>query len=215
MEHNFDKDLKQRLDNTSLPEAGLSFDKDKLWGKIENKKNKKRIPFLSWATHTAAVAAGLAIGIFFFTRANKEEPATLNVVAQKQNQQVTTTITDTVYLAQHESTSQKQGQKTTTITRLQQEQKQPQKTIIAQETQPQPEQKTMPEPTPVPVFAMAQTKQVKVLHLSDMGNENANHTVTKEKKSIFNIAQYNSASSESGVETFTALIAQKLNLTRN
>lgn len=215
MEQDFDKDLKQRLDNASLPEAGVRFDKDKLWAKIENKKNRKRVSFLPWVSHAAAVAAGLAIGIFFFTRANNEEPDTTNVAVHQQEQPATAPTRDTVYLAKQESKKQSNNPKALPVTRHQQEQKPAQETVIANEKQPYPEKEEMPQPAPAPIFAAVQHKQTKVLHLSDMGNENANPKVWREKKSIFNVTQYNGNQSEQGTETVTALIAQKLKLTRN
>lgn len=210
MENKFDKDLKQRLDDTSLPEAGLRFDKDKLWGKIEKKKTKKRIAFLPWISHTAAVAAGLAAGIFLFVHKDHLPENDHQVVIQQKEIPVVQTVTDTVYIVRNENLPH-QKSASGTITKTQ-----PQ-TII------ETEQKTLPGaansvlPVKEEQTALATNKRVqpKVLHIADMENENAQSNIREQKKPQSFFALSNQDRSGSISETFSMSLAQKLNLTKN
>ncbi|MFA6057792.1 MAG: hypothetical protein WC756_06320 [Taibaiella sp.] len=210
MKNEFDKNLKQRLDNASLQEAGLRFDKDKLWGKIEKKKAKKRIPFLPWVSHAAAVAAGLAIGIFFFVHKDQQPVSDHQVVVQQKETPIVKTITDTVYIVKNETS---QHQKPASVTII----KTPQQTSVAveQKTSPGAANTILPAKDEQPVLAMNERVQPKVLHLADMENENAQSNTREQKKpsSIFVLSSQNQ--SESTSETFSMLIAQKLKLTKN
>lgn len=211
MKNAFDKDLKQRLDNASLQETGLRFDKDKLWGKIEKKKAKKRIPFLPWVSHAAAVAAGLAAGILLFVHRDQQPANSHQVIVQQKEVPVVQTVTDTVYIVKNENA---QHQKPASVAII----KTPQQAPVATE------QKTLPGATnnvlqvqeEQPVLAMNERVQPKVLHLADMENENAqsNTNTRKQKKSSFFVLS-NHNPSESTSETFSMLVAQKLKLTKN
>jgi hypothetical protein len=204
MENKFDKDLKQRLGEASLPEAGLRFDKDKLWGKIEKKKAKKRIAFLPWVSHAAAVAAGLAAGIFLFI--HKDQPVASPQVAV---QQKGITVRDTVYIVKNEKEQTQQpsvlrkaakAQVPASVTTVQQP------LYIATDTE-------QPEEDAQAVIALNKSVPLKVLHLTDIDNENSKpHIRVREKPSFF-VVDRNQA--ESSPETFSMLIAQKLNLKKN
>jgi hypothetical protein len=210
MKNEFDKDLKQRLDNASLQEAGLRFDKDKLWGKIEKKKAKKRIPFLPWVSHAAAVAAGLAIGIFFFVHKDQQPASDHQVVVQQKETPIVKTTTDTVYIVKNETPQHQKPASATII-------KTPQQASIAveQKNLPGAANTILPAKEEQSVLAMNERIHPKVLHLSDMENENAQSNTREQKKpsSIFVLSSQNQ--SESTSETFSMLIAQKLKLTKN
>jgi hypothetical protein len=214
MKQDFDNNLKQRLGEASLPEAGVRFDKDKLWAKIEKKKTKKSIKFLPWVSHAAAVAAGLVIGIFFFTREHKAETTTPAVVV-KQDRPAAATITDTVYVVKHDAQTQKNEKKVVPVIRLQEQQKWEPEPIVVKETLLQTEKQNLTEPVPEQVLAVTQTKRVKVLHLSDIDNENANPKAWERKKTFFEMAQSNNMQSDTHSETISMLVAKKLNLTKN
>lgn len=209
MKNTFDKDLKQRLDEASLPEAGLRFDKDKLWGKIEKKKAKKRISFLPWISHAAAVAAGLAAGIFLFV--HKDQPASdHSVIVQQKETPVLRTITDTVYIVKHEK-EQTQPSVLRKTTKAQQP--------VAVATVQQPVKiitdPKLPEKEAQPVIALHKPNPPKVMHLIDMDNENAQPYTRERKRNTFFVNLSDRSQSGSGTESFSMLVAQKLNLTKN
>jgi hypothetical protein len=209
MKNTFDKDLKQRLDSASLQEAGLRFDKEKLWGKIEKKKAKKRIPFLPWISHVAAVAAGLAAGIFLFVHKDQQQ-GNHQVVVQQKEIPVLKTITDTVYIVKNEP---QQHQKPASVTVI----KIPQQTTVAttQKTLPPTPDNILPEKEEQPVLAVSERVQPKVLHLADIENENAKPHTWERKRNTFFVTLPDRSQSGSSTESFSMLVAQKLNLTKN
>jgi hypothetical protein len=210
MKNAFDKDLKQRLDNASLQEAGLSFDKDKLWGKIEKKKAKKRIPFLPWISHAAAVAAGLAIGVFFFVHKDQQPANDHQVVVQEKEVPILKTITDTVYIVKNES-SQHQQPASATITKT------PQQAFVetAQKTLPGTKGNILQVKEEQPILAVNEHAQPKVLHLADIENENSKPRIRGRETPLFFVAFPERNQSGLSTETFSMLVAQKLNLTKN
>lgn len=209
MKNAFDKDLKQRLDNASLQEAGLPFDKDKLWGKIEKKKAKKQIAFLPWISHAAAIAAGLAAGIFLFVPKDQQVD-NHQVVVQQKEVPVVQTIIDTVYIVKNEN-SQHQKPASVTITKTQQQA--PAATV--QKTLPGITDNVLPAKEEQPALAVNERVQPKVLHLADIENENAQPHTWERKKNTFFVILPDRNQSGSGTESFSMLVAQKLNLTKN
>jgi flagellar basal body-associated protein FliL len=211
MKNTFDKDLKQRLDNASLQEAGLHFDKEKLWGKIEKKKAKKRIPFLPWISHTAAVAAGLAVGIFLFVHKDQQQNDH-HVVVQQKEVPVLKTITDTVYIVKNEQQHQKAAVVSISKTPQQISVAMTQKTLSGT---PRTPDNILPVKEEQPALAVNERVQPKVLHLTDIENENAQPHTWERKRNSFFVTLPDRSQSVSSTESFSMLVAQKLNLTKN
>jgi hypothetical protein len=209
MKNAFDKDLKQRLDEASLQEAGLRFDKDKLWVKIEKKKAKKRIAFLPWLSHAAAIAAGLAAGIFLFVPKDRQVNDH-KVIVQQKEVPVLKTIIDTVYIVKNE---EQQHQKPASITII----KTPQRAPVAttQKVSPGIIDHTLPIKEEQPALAINEHVQPKVLHLTDIGNENAQSHTKERRKNTFFVTLPDRNQSGLNTETFSMLVAQKLNLKKN
>jgi hypothetical protein len=209
MKNTFDKDLKQRLDDASLQEAGLRFDKEKLWGKIEKKKAKKRMPFLPWLSHAAAIAAGLAIGIFLFVPKGQQPLNDHHLVIQQKEVPVVRTITDTVYIVKNEP-QQYQKPASVAISKI------PQQASVTttQKTLPTPDN-ILPVKEEQPTLAVNERVLPKVLHLTDIENENAQPHTRERKRNTFFVTLPDRSQLESSTESFSMLIAQKLNLTKN
>lgn len=208
MKNTFDKDLKQRLDEASLPEAGLRFDKNKLWDKIEKKKAKKRIAFLPWISHAAAVAAGLVLGIFLFM--HKDQPASRYQVIVKQKEvPVLRTITDTVYIVQNE---QHKHPKPVSVTTTGIPQQAP---VLTQKVSPGTQDHALQVKEEQPALVINERVQPKVLHLTDIGNENAQSHAKERKKNTFFVTLPDRHESGLSTETFSMLVTQKLNLKKN
>ena len=212
MENHFDKDLKDRLGEASLPEAGLRLDKDKLWSRIEKKKAKKRIAFLPWLSHAAAIAAGLAFGFFFFV--HKDQSVKEHQVAiQQKSTSILQTTTDTVYIVKKEKEQTQQPSVLRKVTKVQQ---QASATTVHQPVHIPTDNIELPEKEVQPVIAINNhAPLLKVLHLTDMDNENSKPCIGDRGKPSFFVDVPDRSRSESSTETFSMLVAQKLNLTKN
>jgi hypothetical protein len=218
MKSEFDKHLKQKLDNTSPEEVGCSLNSGKLWDKIEQKKKGKQIKFMPWMSHAAAVAAGLVIGIFFFTKQTDETTESSTIAVHPYSKPAITTIHDTVYLAKTneeqnpefinpETKVNKSIQKARPAILIQQQQSQ---TVLKENTFPQTNKLKDPEHAPEATFLVALPKQVKVLHLSDMDNENTPATINTRKKPIPIFVLSKDLPSETNTETLSMLVVKTL-----
>lgn len=209
MENKFDKDLKQRLGEASLPESGLRLDKDKLWNKIEKKRSGKRIAFLPWISHVAAMAAGLAAGIFMFVH-NDQPETNQPVIVQHQEAPVVKRVTDTVYIAKNEKEQIKQPSALGKTTKA---------PLPAPAPVQQPDNITtddrLRKKEMQPMIAMNKPVPVKVLHLADIDNENAQPHIRAQEKPSFFVAFPDRNPSGPGTETLSALLTQKLNPTKH
>lgn len=205
MKNTFDKELKQKLANASLEETGIAFDKEKLWNRIEQKKSSGRSIVLPWISHIAAVAAGLLIGLFIFL---KEEPQDQINVTQTRTIPAKVTLRDTVYVFQNTPAKIAPIKKITV-------QQQP---GITQHL-PAPEQEPK-EPFITPVIlkqeetlvATAATIPAKprVLHLSDIDNENAHPKVARKQDLAFLKKYRNPGQAGQNQETFSMIIGKEI-----
>lgn len=206
MKNTFDKDLKQRLEEASMSDGSFAFDKEKLWNRIGEKKKSRKIIFLPWLSHAAAVAAGLAVGFFLFVQ-EKEKPNTASntmVQAQPQQRPSVQVITDTVYLAKApESKAVQTAEPAAKQVR--------QTTGITPEAQPVPDIARQLMATPERTTLAANVRRpAKVLHLADMGNENASPGAQPNQGlAILKILKRVDLS-ETNKETFSMMIDKKL-----
>jgi hypothetical protein len=216
MENHFDKDLKDRLGDASLPEAGLRLDKDKLWSRIEKKKAKKRIAFLPWVSHAAAIAAGLALGIFFFTKGTDENPVSKTISVQQQTRSSVPTVHDTVYIVRTDPQQEQQHQQPNKPAAHSTIQKATplvpqQKNVFVKEEQPNVNKLKESDHAPETVFAGIAPRPVKVLHLRDMDNENACPRSIPKSNLAFLKTYLEKDMQGQSPETFSILIGKTLN----
>lgn len=220
MKDSFDRGIKQKLEDLTPEELGYRPDREKIWGKIAQKKKAKIIPFPSWITHAAAVAAGLLIGAFFLNR-HHQDPESKSVVASPKSiqslPQKVTIRTDTVYVLQAAEEQQKKkaaGRVTATAVYKQQ---QPQESFITQKPiDKKITEEVIPAPT-VPSETAAATiaaTQHKVLHLSDMDNENSIPKPKPKNLAFFKIFS-NSSQPEDHQATLSMLVGQRLAASKN
>lgn len=210
MKNRFDKELKQRLENTSLEEAGMALDKEKLWGRIEKKKSSGRSIALPWLSHIAAVAAGLMIGLFLFLK--EEQPQDQTVATQQNAVPVNGAKTDTVYINRKPAGNYgltknnvqpkpaPTGQTLPGLLRpaVQEQEEQPALPVVAEQEQPQIASIVFPAVKP------------RVLHLSDMDNENA-HPKAARKQDLAFIKKYlNPTQSGQNKETFSMIVEKEI-----
>src|SRR5262245_34830085 len=98
MDHSFDRKLKQKLEDQSPEALGHRPDRERMWQQISGRQKRKPFILPAWASHAAAVAAGLLIGILLLSRHREAAPLTamhtLPAIA------ATGTRTDTVYVPQ-------------------------------------------------------------------------------------------------------------------
>ncbi|WP_118975863.1 hypothetical protein [Taibaiella koreensis] len=175
MDNSFDRLLKQKLAGQSPESLGFRPDREKLWQQVEAKRKKKTRLIPLWLSHTAAVAAGLAVGFFFLSREEKtrpeQQPVAVHQPAATRPQTVSppqagpeedhragTTVAQ--HNKHHPTSSLPDVRPTTT------------------ETPPLPAVPEMPESQPEmvreePVIATTARQAPQVLHLADMDNENA------------------------------------------
>ena len=170
MEHEFDDELRQRLERTTPESAGFQLNKEALWRKIEQKQKKKSKLLLKWLSHTAAVAAGLLIGILLFQHKEVDvQPEKPSVVLQHSPEE-TLPSHDTLYIAKAASKLREERNKT----------QQPKSLLPANalhiaradsgSTIPPVAEHTPEVQHPESVAVHAQ--KVKILHIADIGNEN-------------------------------------------
>ncbi len=167
----FDRNIKQELENASPEMLGYRPDRDKLWDKIAEKKKKKTIPFTLWISHAAAVAAGLVIGIFFLMKEKTEQPA----LVSKQPSAIIQKVTDTIYV--HNNTNDQPSAPKHSIRSEEKKQLANYPSPIIKQDQDQEEisvaqtdadRKEQPQH-----IVVKASSPVRVLHLVDMNNENA------------------------------------------
>lgn len=82
MSSSFDDQLRRKLDKIIPEDVGLPFDREKVWERIHIvPPDRKVLPFKSWSwiTHTAAITAGIFIGIWFFAKEKQAPPGTIAV----------------------------------------------------------------------------------------------------------------------------------------
>lgn len=211
MEHSFDRDIKQKLQDITPEEAGYRPDRDKLWQSIEAKKAPKRKTLPFWLGHAAAVAAGLLLGFFFsYPGGNIQQEHT---VAGTHVAPIIKTIRDTVYLQQPAqsvpvpapSMAAHSNEHPGTPAA-------PAKAGGPVPVQlPAEEQPPVMDPAPQePLLAVNKPAPTKVLHLSDIGNENAHSKPEKQKAyALFKIIRI-PTTSEDPTGTLTMSISEQL-----
>lgn|GEM_PF-6286046 len=183
MESSFDSQLRKKLEGIRPEEAGLTFDGERVWEKINSGSRKRVLPFQAWATHAAAVIAGMLIAGYFISR--HENPVTAPVSTIAENTLVKPETKEKV----PESKVPPVTQPPLIKTHLRQSgvtssAADPQRgesgsgtgTTLVQEQLPAVMQESV-------VQAPPQKKQSgnKVLHLTDMNNENGAHRYAESK----------------------------------
>lgn len=216
MEDHFDRDIKQKLEGLTPEELGYRPDREKLWQQVSGKKKSKTIPFPTWITHAAAIAAGLLIGAYFFSREKGQEQNTVPAAyTGSASLPRVKTIVDTIYVAQPVAKDRQVA--TGPVTQPLQKSSVPViETHIAQgQDSPAPVMAPSPVPQETIVAIAPPVQQRKVMHLSDMGNENA---LAKPKTSE-NMAFLKIFSIQSPVEgnetTLSMLIGQQFGSLKN
>ena len=172
MKDAFERDLKQKLEQATPEELGLRPDKDKLWGKIATQPKPKAMPLRNWITHAAAIAAGLLIGAFFLNR--EQQPTVATGMPRLSSSQKLKIQTDTVYVLQpaREDKDHKTIAPAAIVTRTSQH-LEPGLPTVAQEQIAQKQEAPTPEIVHQEITVAGNQQPPKVLHLSDIGNENA------------------------------------------
>jgi len=169
MKDSFERDLKQKLEQATPEELGFRPDRDKLWSRINAQPKAKAMPLRTWITHAAAIAAGLLIGAFFLNR--EQQPAITTGTPPLSKVKIKT---DTVYVLQ--PAPKHKDQKTTApaplITPIPKHQA-PSFPTVPQEQIAQNKETPTPAILPREITVAANQQPPKVLHLSDIGNENA------------------------------------------
>jgi hypothetical protein len=173
MKEDFERRLKQKLEQATPEELGYRPDKEQLWNRITTQQKKpKTLPLVTWITHAAAIAAGLLIGAFFLNWEN--QPAAVQLMPDVVSSQKLKIRTDTVYVLQSPG-AHKDPEKVVPATAV--NQARPHRET-GQPTAAQ-EQIVQKQEIPAPKMERQETtiarnqQPPKVLHLSDIGNENA------------------------------------------
>ncbi len=208
MKDSFERDLKQKLEQATPEELGFRPDRDKLWGKINAQPKTKTVPLRTWITHAAAIAAGLLIGAFFLNR--DQQPAVATGTPPLSSSQKVKIKTDTVYVLQpaREHKDQKTTAQAPVVTETRQHQE-PNLPTVPQEQIAQ--NKETPAPATLPgEITVATNKQLpKVLHLSDMGNENTDTKLrTTQNLAFFKILS-NQNQTGDNQHTFSMLVKRR------
>ncbi len=217
MEDHFDRDIKQKLEGITPEELGYRPDREKLWQQVSGKKKTRSIPFPAWITHAAAIAAGLLIGAYFFSREKGPEqmPVPLAHTGTVVAPPAKTTV-DTVYVTRQVAIAKPATSGPVTQPVKQNAGIPSKETTIAKE-QHEPARVTVPSPAPQePLVAIAPTvQQRKVMHLSDMGNENAiAKPKTTENMAFFNIFS-NQEVAQGSQTTLSMLVGQQFGPEKN
>lgn len=210
MEHSFDRDIKQKLQDITPEEAGYRPDRDKLWQSIEAKKAPKRKALPFWLGHAAAVAAGLLLGFFFFYPGKNIQQE--HTVVGTHVAPIIKTIRDTVYMQQPATSVPVPAPSMAAHSSGH-----PGTPAAAKAGGPVPVQLPAEEQLPVrdpapqePLLAVNKPAPIKVLHLSDIDNENAHSKPEKQKVyALFNIIRI-PTTSEDPTGTLTMSIGEQI-----
>lgn len=219
MKDNVPDNIKNRLEDASPEELGYRPDREGMWNRIAPGPAKRTMPFLRWATHAAAVAAGLLLGFFLWTGSGREQAPGL---AQQEHIPPAQVIRDTVYLAATPAAAAQlpaaaapgrtaahktDGQQATGIP-VRYPKQEPE---IAEHTpvqqQPAPEENLLAHQPPA-------RSGPAVLHLADIGNENARSRTKQKAPALFNIIPILAEPADQS-ETLTMSVSETLFRPRN
>lgn len=175
MSSDFDKMMNEKMEQAKLDELMPGFNRGAEWEQLEQripeKKKTRLLPV--WWTHVAAVVAGILIGSSLLLLNNKKDVTQPTVTVQhKQPVQQPEMIkqTDTVYLTK-EVIIEKPVPAPVKRPIVQQPTLQPQpktETIIVQE---KPIENPAPQLPEAPTKGVKTSKEIKVVHLLDVENE--------------------------------------------
>ncbi|GEM_PF-5549818 len=213
MKNSFDK-IRNSLEEASPEDIGLPLDREKLWAKVEAKQRRKTIVFRPWLSHAAAVAAGLIVGIYFWSGSDNAtpdaNPAIVHQSSPAKPAQVDQSKIDDTAIAS-------QASEATVNTR---DKKIAQPAAIAtsnqQQVQINEEPTKVPEPIiaepPAPIIIASNTpsrSKQKVLHLADMKNENGSKQIMQDPngKSFLKQLMDRQGQQEQSTETVSAIVA--------
>lgn len=213
MKNSFDK-IKNSLEEASPEDIGLPLDREKLWAKVEAKQRKRTIVFRPWISHAAAVAAGLIVGIYFWSGSDNAAPETNPAIVHqsgpaKPAQVDHNKIDDTAIASRaSEATVNTRDKKIVQPAAI--------PTSNQQQVQIQEELTKVPAPIiaepPAPVIIASNTpsrRKQKVLHLADMKNENGSKQIMQDPngKSFLKQLMDRQGQQEQSTETVSAIVA--------
>lgn len=186
MHNEHEDNLKSRL-NEAAPEAlGYRPDREKIWAKVNARPAAKVWPLGRWFSHAAAVAAGLVLGFFLWPGTTEKQEERVAVHPDP----VPQLIRDTVYMAATTAETAQTRSQEYTAARARSKPAQSGAAPGAAPVTDRPITPSAPDPrTPAPALAGAapgatralpettppRPQQMPVLHLADIGNENAPH----------------------------------------
>lgn len=186
MNNDFDKQIKNLLEDSTAADAGFELNKKDVWDKIELKQETKIISFRKWISHAAAVIIGILLCLPFLFHSEKEEVKTVTIIKTVPSVK---TINDTVFIVQNTVQNiTKQNDSSVTIKKNNSPEN-----IAEKASQPKQYDSNiinlLPVSNPNQMIAVTEKSRPKnkVLHLVDIENENAiPYTKRTESYALFN-----------------------------
>jgi hypothetical protein len=175
MKNDFDKKIKNLLEDANLSDTDFSLDKGGVWDKIEAKKTAKTIPFRKWISHAAALIIGMLICLPFLFQSKKETAQIVTVT--KTIATPAQIVRDTVFVVNNSNTTTSKISKNP----LQKQIPYTHETLVPKVSQPIAIDKNITNPTTEistnepdeATVAVAPKHKLGVLHLLDIENENS------------------------------------------
>lgn len=220
MKEAFDRELKKKLEGLRPGEAGFTPAYDRIWERVQaGKKQPAVLPWRSWLSHAAAIAAGLVLGIFLLRPSEKPHPPTAVVsVADRQPAPAPAgppiVIRDTLYVqVPARVTPPRRPATGTPVQTVPAPTLQQHIATVSPDTVPQALTK---EPAQEALLATAKPAPLKVLHLSDIDNENAHpHSSRETMPAFFKRLINKGEGNNNSPETLSMLVSRHLSPSKN